>query len=413
MKLRGALSVALLLLVGLSGSPAEAAPNTSDFFESKTVSQITINVTDANAGKLAKEPKNSVSAKFSITNEGAGFKFSNLPVKFHLKGTSTLKQNPSLVNNRPSLRVKFKRSGPLKLGFLGTLSSLTLNSMTQDVSKIHEYSAYKLFNAMNVPAPRVAYAQVTVVIGNRSIDKGLFAIIEPYDDVFLNDRYTTRTKHLYEPCYHWTDVTKAGAATGGENCDTGPFEVKEGWKSTPNKDDLRSLVNVQKIDDNAKWWQAMDRFTDRDEFVRMWAVENFTSAWDSYSGAVINNYYLRSDSMGVFSMHPTGADESFSYNFKMDALSIGYPLIYDNFQIQAKNRGSMFARCLRYEPCRNQYLDALKETKDVAKKIDLVGQMGSIAKQIAAPSEWAVRSAQNWVGMKSTEVDALLKKYGR
>ena len=189
--------------------------------------------------------------------------------------------------------------------------------------------------------------------------------------------------------------------------------MKEGWKSTPNKVDLRSLVNVQKITDNAKWWQAMDRFTDRDEFVRMWAVENFTSAWDSYSGAVINNYYLRSDALGVFSMLPTGADESFSYNFKMDAPSIGYPLIYEDFQIQAKNRGSMFVRCLRYEPCFNQYLDALKQTKNVAKKIDLVGQMRSIANQIQAPNAWLVISAENWVGMKSAEVDALLKKYQR
>ena len=413
MKFRGALSVALLLFLGLTNVPATAAPNTKDFFESNTVSQITITLTDKNAGKLALKPKDSVSAKFSITNDGADINFTNLPVKFHLKGTSTLKQNPSLRTNRPSLRVKFKRSGPLKLGFLGTLSSLTLNSMTQDVSKIHEYSSYKLFNAMNVPAPRVAYAQVTVVLGSQSYDKGLFAVIEPYDDVFLKERYTTRTKHLYEPCYHWTDVIKAGAATGGENCDNAVFEVKEGWKSTPNKDDLRALKNAQKIVDDAEWWQAMDRFTDRDEFIRMWAVENFTSAWDSYSGAVINNYYLRSDSMGVFTMHPTGADESFSYNFKMDALSIGYPLIYDNFQIQAKNRGSMFARCLRYKPCFNQYLDELKATKNAAKKIDLVGQMDRIATQISAPSIWAVQSTKNWVGMKSNEVDALLQKYGR
>jgi len=165
-------------------------------------------------------------------------------VRFNLKGTSTLRQNPSLLKNRPSMRVKFKRSGPLNIGFLGTLSSLTLNSMTQDVSKIHEYASYKLFNAMNVPAPRVTYAQVTLVVGNRSYQKGLFAIIEPYDDEFLKQRFTTRTKHVYEPCYHWTDITKAGAAKGGEKCDTAVFEVKEGWKKTPNKDDLRSLANV-------------------------------------------------------------------------------------------------------------------------------------------------------------------------
>ncbi len=413
MKLKGVLLIALLLLVGLTGIPAQAKPNAQDFYSSNTVSKITISVSQKNVAKLAIKPKVAVWAKFSIENSGAGFKFSNLPVRFNLKGTSTLRQNPSLINNRPSMRVKFKRTGPLNIGFLGTLSSLTLNSMTQDPSKIHEYSSYQLFNAMNVPAPRVTYAQVTLVVDGKRYQKGLFAIIEPYDDQFLKQRFSNRTKHVYEPCNHWTDLTRAGAAKGGEKCDTAVFEVKEGWKKTPNKDDLRLLVNVQKIANNKKWWTAMDRYTDRDEFVRMWAVENFTMAWDSYSGSIVNNYYLRSDQLGVFTMHPTGADESFSYNFKMDAPSIGYPLIYYDFQVQVKGRGSMFARCLRYKPCFNQYLDELKATKEMAKKIDLAGQMGAIAAQIKAPSRWAVSAAQNWIGVKSSEVDALLAKYGR
>jgi spore coat protein CotH len=413
MKLKGALLIALLLLVGLTGIPAQAKPNAQDFYSSNTVSKITISVSQKNVAKLAIKPKVAVWAKFSIENSGAGFKFSNLPVRFNLKGTSTLRQNPSLINNRPSMRVKFKRTGPLNIGFLGTLSSLTLNSMTQDPSKIHEYSSYQLFNAMNVPAPRVTYAQVTLVVDGKRYQKGLFAIIEPYDDQFLKQRFSTRTKHVYEPCNHWTDLTRAGAAKGGEKCDTAVFEVKEGWKKTPNKDDLRLLVNVQKIAKNEKWWTAMDRYTDRDEFVRMWAVENFTMAWDSYSGSIVNNYYLRSDQLGVFTMHPTGADESFSYNFKMDAPSIGYPLIYYDFQVQVKGRGSMFARCLRYKPCFNQYLDELKATKEMAKKIDLAGQMGAIAAQIKAPSLWAVSAAQSWIGVKSSEVDALMAKYGR
>jgi len=413
MRLRGALGVALLISVSFLGTEAKAAPNATDFYSSTSVSQITITVSETNVAALGKEPKTDVSARFSISNKNAGINFKNLPVNFHLKGTSTLRQNPSLLANRPSLRVKFKRDGVMKLGFLGTLNSLTLNSMTQDASKIHEYSAYKLFNAMNVPAPRVTYAQVTVVVGKRAYQKGLFAVIEPYDDVFLADRFQTPTKHLYEPCSHWTDVTKVSAGWGGKECDPAVFEVKEGWKKNPSKGDLRTLKKVQTIVDGKGWWKAMDRYTDRDAFVRMWAVENFVSAWDSYSGVIVNNYYLRSDSMGVFTMMPTGADETFAYNFKMDALSIGYPLIYYDFKTDIKGRGSMFTRCLRYEPCFNQYLDELKATKETAKQIDLVGQMKTIATQIKAPSIWAVQSAQNWVGMKSDEVDALLEKYGR
>jgi hypothetical protein len=49
----------------------------------------------------------------------------------------------------------------------------------------------------------------------------------------------------------------------------------------------------------------------------------------------------------------------------------------------------------------------------VAKDINLVGQMKAISKTLNGESTWAQKAAQNWVGMKSREVDALLRKYGR
>lgn len=415
MKLRGFAALAAIALIALNANSAVAKNQPEDIFSSTSLSQITIHLSTASAGKISASPKVAVPATFDIKSDN-GISFTNLPIDFHLKGTSTLVQNPSLTANRPSIRVVFHPGGFLKLGFLGNLKSLTLNSMSQDASKIHEYSAYKLYNAMNVPAPRVGYAKITVDIGGRSYDKGLFAIIEPYDETFASARFATHTQHIYEPCNHWTDVTKAGAAKGGADCTNSIFEVKSGWSKAPNKLDLKALAEIQKLK-GADWWQAMQRYTDRSEFVRMWAVENFISAWDSYSGAIVNNYYLRTDNLGVFTMMPTGPDETFEYNFKMDALSIGYPLIYSDFKVQSKGRGYMFTRCLQYQPCLNEYLDDLKAAKAAAAKIDLVGKMKAIATFINSKSTdgsiWAQQAAENWVGMKGQDVVALLKKYGR
>lgn len=412
MKFRGLIAIATLALTFIGAAPSEARNQTADLFSTKSVSQITIKISNLSAAKIAKAPKTGVPGTFSITNAAGSLKYSNLPIDFHLKGTSTLQQNPSLVSSRPSLRVKFHINGKLKLPFLGTMKSLTLNSMTQDASKLHEYTAYRLYNAMGIPAPRVGYARITVVIGSQRLDKGLFAIIEPYDDVFLKARFQTHTQHLYEPCNHWTDVNRPGASNGGPSCGNSLFEVKQGWKKSPNKLDLRALGAVQKLS-GASWWQGMKRYTDRSEMVRMWAVENFLSAWDSYSGAIINNYYLRSDSMGVFTMLPTGADETFEYNYKMDAASIGYPLIYDNFKVQTKNRGTMFTKCLNYTPCRNEYLDDLKATKNKAKSMKLGKDVDAIASILPGAPGWGASAVKNWIANKSHDVDVLLAKYNR
>ncbi len=397
----------------LTATPSVAKNQASDLFSSESISQITITISNGSAAKLAVAPKVSVPGRFKIANKAGTLNYKNIPIDFHLKGTSTLRQNPSLTANRPSLRVKFKQDGILDIPFFGSMNSLTLNAMTTDESKIHEYTAYKLYNAMGVPAPRVGYAKVTVIIGGRSYDKGLFAIIEPYDDAFLESRFQTRTQHLYEPCGHWTDVTRPGASKGGKDCVNTVFEVKEGWKKTPNKLDLRALSAIQKLPSRKEWWAAMDRYTDRDELIRMWAVDNFISAWDSYSGSIINNYYLRSDVMGVFTMMPTGTDETFEYNYPMDATSIGYPLIYDDFKVQSKGRGIMFTKCLQYKPCLNDYLDALKAVKLKAKEIDIRGQIDQISSTLNGTPSWSQIAVKNWIAMKGKEVDSLLRKYGR
>ena len=413
MKLRGLLAIIVLATSFLVTTPAEAKNQPEDFFSVDSISEIKITISEGSAGKLARAPKVAVPARFEMRNKSGSVNYNNVPVDFKLKGTSTLRQNPSLTSSRPSLRVKFREDGAIPLQSVGGMKSLTLNAMTTDGSKIHEYTSYKLYNAMNIPAPRVGYAQVTVVIGSRTYDKGLFAIIEPYDDLFLEKRFQSPTQHLYEPCDHWTDVTKPGASKGGADCVNAVFEVKEGWKSTPNKLDLRALSSIQKLPNQADWWLAMDRYTDRDQFIRMWAVDNFISAWDSYSGSIINNYYLRSDGMGVFTMMPTGTDETFSFNYEMDARSIGYPLIYTDFQIQSKSRGIMFTKCLNYKPCRNQYLDELKAVRAKAKEIKLTKQVLAISKTLNDAPTWAQLAVNNWIAMKGQEVDLLLRKYGR
>ena len=419
MKIWGlAVALASVLTLGLV-NPAQAAGSINIYSE-YAVSQITINVSTASATSLASAPKVYVPATVTIS-QGL-VTLSRLTASMHLKGSSTLKQNPSLTSNRPSIRVKFDIAALTARGIQTSYKTLTLNSMYQDSSKIHEYSAYKLFNAMNVPAPRVGYAKVKVIIGTRTYDKGLYAVIEPYDSTFLKAHFTDKTQHLYENCGLFDDITKAYSTTGGAACLTtaSVYETKIGWSKYPNKRDLAALKSAQTVSANYTWWVRMGQLTDRSELIRMWAVENFISSWDSYSGPTVNNYYLRSSTTGVFSMLPFGTDESFgsqtSFNFSMIAPNIGYPLIKKDFTVSTLKRGSMFVRCVKYVTCRNEYLDALKQTSAQASRIGLISQMryiGTVISKYAPTAGWAQQNTRNWVSKKQLEVKALLKLYSR
>jgi CotH kinase protein len=80
--------------------------------------------------------------------------------------------------------------------FLG-LKRMTLNNMVQDPSFIHEATAYKLYRAVGVPAPRTGYSRVFI----QGTYFGLYLNIESIDKVF-GKRWFPSTKHVYSGPYN-------------------------------------------------------------------------------------------------------------------------------------------------------------------------------------------------------------------
>ncbi len=66
----------------------------------------------------------------------------------------------SLSHTRPSLKVKLDHHE--EGAHLGGLSSLTFNNNKQDRGLLSQYLTYALFNRVGSPAPRCAFAHVTV-----------------------------------------------------------------------------------------------------------------------------------------------------------------------------------------------------------------------------------------------------------
>ncbi|MEY2815458.1 MAG: hypothetical protein RJA78_34 [Actinomycetota bacterium] len=364
-----------LLASALGVSPASAAPalTLADIYNPAKVIRVDLTLPAASVTSL-NDPKTFrtyVPGQVKIVTNTASSPLLDVSVK--LKGSTSM----SALRATPSFKIKFKKDANGQ-GYLG-LRRMTLNAMTQDTSKIHEFGAYALFNAMNVPAPKTGWAKVSV----NGVSKGLYVNVEQPDQIFMAKRFKDITQHIYEGIA--TKDLKIGNDDGLEQ--TGAFLVDYGWKVTPNKFDLGELIGVSNETEQAIWFERMNEYFDRDTLITTFAVESFLGHWDGYSGPDINNYYLRSSTRNKFTFIPWGVDQTFGENRQTETLgdTFYYPLLSERAdQPWAKNlkRGMLYVKCINYKPCRTQYLLKLKAVSAKATSMKLGDLMTKTAKII-------------------------------
>lgn len=353
-----------LLLAGASLTPlsAQAAGQTVEqFYDSTKIFDLYFTIPPASTTALNDPAKmtnyTAAQVKF-VTPDGQQSPLVNIGLK--LKGTTSLER----LSARPSFKVKFNWSNLKGQRFLG-LKHMTLNAMTQDNSMLHEATAYRLYNLMGVPAPKTGFARVYV----NGIFKALYINVETYDDIMLSKRFPDVTQHLYEGVA-FKDF-KVGNDDGAN--EAGAFPTREGWSMVPNKADITAAIKTASIKTGASWWAAMAKTFDRKKLIMMFAVDNFTGNWDSYSGPIINNYFIRSNNRNQFTMMPWGTDQTFGENrattiwgddyfFAVDSAQAPFPWINQpQFKgAKALPRGILFQKCLSYAPCKTEYLLNLK-----------------------------------------------------
>jgi hypothetical protein len=357
-------------------SPAQAATGlkSTDIYNPLKILRIDL---DLPAETVASLNEGSTVRKYvpgTITMSVDGRSSGAQKMDIRLKGTTSI----STLNETPSFKVKFP-AGPSGTGYLG-FRRLTLNALIQDTSKIHEFGAYALFNAMGVPASKTGWANVYVNGQNR----GLYVSVEQPDHNFVAKRFKDITQHIYEGVA-LKDFKKGNA--DGDSA-TGAFLADYGWKVTPNKNDLDALLKTVDDWDSARWYKALPKVMDRSALIKLFAVENFLGHWDGYTGPNINNYFIRSNTQGKFTMIPWGTDQTFGENRQTEILgdSFNFPMLsYTSthpWQKRESTRGSLYTNCISYNPCRNEYLKELKAVSAMATKIKLADQMKSAAKLI-------------------------------
>lgn len=192
--------------------------------------------------------------------------------------------NGSRDGEKPGLKVSFKRPGTEP--FLN-LETLVLGNLKQDGSCLKDGLSYELFRRMDIPAPRLSYARVTV----DGEYWGLYTVVEDLDSAFLKNTYGRTDGFLYE--YNWQDEWNFGPREGGEaGYLPAPFEPKTNTKSNEHKALFGVIERVSQAPD-ADFSAAMGAGWDLKQFIRFIATETFNDDRDSILGDWgMNNFYL-------------------------------------------------------------------------------------------------------------------------
>ena len=235
---------------------------------------------------------------------------------------------------RPSLKIKLNHLD--KQGQIDGVTNLTFNNNQQDTSLISQFMGYGLFNAAGLPAPRCAYAHLSV--NGQSL--GIYSHVERIHRSFLKRNFGADDGVLYE-----------GTVVDFFEDWSGSFEKKLG-KDKIGRPRIKQLIRALQLD-NHEIESAMNDLIDLNSFYLFWAMEGLLGAWDGYSGNSNNFFvYLNSDT-NKFHFIPWGADslfERFSHikDDRKDPISV-------------KTKGLVAHRLYQLTSGRRRYEHALRE----------------------------------------------------
>ncbi len=290
-----------------------------------------------------------VPAQFQVQDaEGSVLPASGpLAIGLRVKGTVGTRTDPifgvgglNIVNDKVSLKLKFNFSIPGQR-FFG-LKKLTLNSMLQDPSMVHETLSYKLFRDMGLPAARTGFANVSI----NGSPRGFFLSLEPYDEVSM--AWSTPTlAHVYEG--QW-------GQSGGVwySPDSPATDISVNFH--PDAGDKKNLADITKLIAAVKDGSAVQAGSHArlqlEQAGSFFAIEKFANHWDGYSGSVPwapNNFSMVSDRTGEFRFLPGGTDTTWWLVPGREGLDANGA---EPFETGA---ASMFKLCLQTDACASAY----------------------------------------------------------
>ncbi len=197
----------------------------------------------------------------------------------------------SQSSSRPSLKIKLNHVD--KNNGIEGLTNLTFNNNKQDPTLVSQFLGYALFNSAGSPAPRCAFASVTV----NGKHLGVYSHVESMRKPLLRRAFGNDDGTLYEG-------TVVDFVDGWENS----FEHKFGDDELGRQRIKQVVELLQHQDETQIDQQALGELVDLDSFFTFWALEGLLGAWDGYSGNGNNFFFYLNPETDKFHFLPWGAD---------------------------------------------------------------------------------------------------------
>lgn len=280
----------------------------------------------------------------------------------------------SQSHSRPSLKIKLNHID--KKGGIEGLRNLTLNNNQQDAGQLSQFMGYALFNAIGSPAPRCAYAKVTV----NGQNLGIYSHVESMRNPLLKRAFENDNGTLYEGTV--VDFYKEW-----ENS----FEHKRGDDARGRKR-IKSLIDA--LADGHVTEAVIGEHIDLDSFYRFWAIEGLLGFWDGYSGNNNNFFVYLNPETDKFHFLPWGADSLFT------KFSILAHQRNPRAPISVKTQGLIAYKLYQLEEGRERYAEALMDIlENHWNEIKLLAEIDRISAMVEPhliPAQRFFREKEEW-----------------
>jgi RNA polymerase sigma factor (sigma-70 family) len=259
--------------------------------------------------------------------EFGGVAFTNAAAR--LKGNGTWLG--SLSGNKRAFKVDLNKFADGQK--LGDVDEMAFNNLIADYSSLSDALAYEFFRDADVPAPRTAYAWLTVSAEGKWDRKplGLYVMVEPVDAEFAAEHFDSKKAPVFKPVTYQL------------------FEyMGDDWLAYTEIYDLKTKATVEQkrrvIDfarlvssaTDAEFAERLGNFLDLDEFARFLAGEVLLSSYDGILSDGQNFYVYLDPRSNKFGFIPWDLDLAWGNFFLLgtkterERASIWHPWVGQN-----------------------------------------------------------------------------------